>query len=385
MLTVGIPKEIKPFEKRVGLTPCGITQLRGHGVRVLVEHNAGIGSGYSDTDYQNAGAEIVPDAAVLYKAADLIQKIKEPLPPEFILMRAGQVVFSFLHLASPVACELVRALKKNRVTAIAYETVEKNGRLPLLGPMSEIAGALSALYAAILKTLPEVRKGLIPDSLSMLRLFENAAAGYPDLPKNLRGCRTVIFGGGVAGLTTAQTMLRLGGEVLMIEMNPDRRLWLKAHFAPEDTRFQCESPQTLPLEKIGTAEVLIGSVHQRGTRAAAVLSEKDFQIISRNIKKIIMDISIDQGGNFPGARPTSYHEPVYRDEYSNLRFAVPNIPSLAGRYASDALNDLTLPLTLAMAQDLAGALRELPELAGAVNLLGGEILLAAVREAHSRT
>ena len=379
--TVGIPKEIKPLEKRVGLAPEGVRKLSAAGIRVLVEAAAGAGSGFSDEDYRTAGAAIVSSPAEVYNAG-LIQKIKEPLPAEFEFLKPNQVIFSFLHLASPAACGLVKALRERRVTAIAYETLEKNGQLPLLGPMSEIAGSLSALFAAILCAAPPYASGAPFSGGALQALFEAAAADYPRLPTHLRGVSAVIFGGGVAGMKAAETLLELGGSVRLVEMNPVRRGWLNAHFAARGNAFVCVDPADLRGADLEPAQVLIGAVHQRGKRAALVLSQDQLKAASHTVKKVIMDISIDQGGNFPGSRPTSYCDPVYRDEDGNVRFCVPNIPALAGRFATLALNELSVPYTLALAQDLEKALRQYAELAGAVNVLQGEILLAAIREVH---
>jgi alanine dehydrogenase len=363
MLQVGVPKEIKSLEKRVGLVPFAVRALHGMGINVLVERQAGAGSGYSDVDYELAGARMVTSAADVYGEADLIQKVKEPLQPEYSLLRPGQILFGFLHLATPENQNLVEALLRAGVTAIGYETLEKDGKLPLLAPMSEIAGSLAGAYGAVLKSLAV--SPAVLDSEIILRALEDASARYPEFKGLPSAGRTVIFGGGVAGFKALEATLRLKGQAAVIEKDPQRRLFLKSHtpavFSPEDD-FR---------EVLEQADVLVGAVHARGARAFQVMDEKTLETVSLGKKKIILDIAIDQGGNFPYSRSSPYHAPVYFDRWGNLRFCVPNMPSLCGRGASEALSNVTLPYTMALALDPKQAFQQYPELAGAINIEKG--------------
>lgn len=371
MLRVGIPKEIKPLEKRVGLAPSAARLLTQQGIEVLVEMNAGAESGYADQDYERAGAKIVRSAAEVYAQSGLIQKVKEPLAPEFEFFRKGLMIFGFMHLAAPENAPLISALVRSEVTAIGYETLEQNGRFPLLAPMSEIAGGLAAAYAAILKGKNPVDSGLTDE-------LEKTAALYPSFKEIPSPGEVVIFGGGVAGTQALKTVLRLRGSAGVIEKDIQRRKALK-----EFTE-KIYSPNEDLTETLENAEVLIGSVHSRGERAVQVLSPDQLAQISRKKKKIIFDIAIDQGGNFPESRPTSYLKPVYRDSWGNVRFCVPNIPSLCGRGASEALSRVALPYTEKLAKDEKKAFRENPELAAAVNIEKGIIKIPAVTENYRK-
>lgn len=382
VMAMGVPKEIKTLEKRVGLTPQGVRSLQERGHCVLVQKGAGEGSGFSDEDYRQAGAEVVPDAKELYQRAGLILKIKEPLPPEFVYFRPGLVLFSFLHLAAPAACDLVRALKEQQVTALAFETLTKNGARPLLTPMSEIAGALAGLYALSFLKKDLLRARSLPGA-QLKAGMEEIAAAYPELPEDLYAAKVVVFGGGIAGYSAARAVLKAGSEVVVLETNPRRVAELNALFPEAKGRFQAISPENLPDLTLEKADVLIGAVHQTGRRAVQVLNKTLLASVCRDHPKMIMDISIDQGGNFPEAVPTSYEDPLYRDSLGNLRFCVPNIPSLAGRYASQTLTELILPYAASLAESgLEGSLKAFPEMESAVNTQEGRILLDPVREAH---
>lgn len=378
MLTVGIPKEIKALEKRVGLTPSAVRQLTDKKVTVYVERSAGEGSGFSDDDYKKAGAEILPDAAAVYGKADLIQKVKEPLEQEFRLIRKNQILFCYLHLASPENCALVETLVRSGATAVGYETVELGGRFPLLAPMSEIAGALAATYGAILKT-EDYTASNPPKPSDVYGLLEKAAAKYPEVnPQNSIG-RVLIFGGGVAGFKALETALKMKYEqIVVIEKNLHRQEFLKRFtkivLSPED-----------PLKNVlEAADVIIGSVHSRGARAVQVFDEKLLKEISKKKKKVIIDIAIDQGGNFPQSGPTTYKDPIYFDLHGNLRFGVANMPSLCGRGASEALSAVTVPYTVFLAQDPVQAFSTYPELASGINVKDKKILLETIRQAHHR-
>lgn len=367
MLTLGIPKEIKPLEKRVGLTPESAAEIVGMGSKVLVQSGAGELSAFTDEEYKNAGADIVETAQEVYSYADVIQKVKEPLEPEFALLKNGQILFSYLHLASQENCPLIKILKDKKITAIAYETLESNGRLPLLAPMSEIAGSLSVAYAAFFAHMENVT--------DLTAELEMIAEKYPSWPKLLPPGKVVIWGGGVAGQSALATALKLGAQVSVVEKDPARHSSLKKLGA--DVFFPQESDPRV----LADADVFVGSVHVRGTRALQVLTPEQLKQASAGKKKIIMDISIDQGGNFPESRATTYARPIYKDSFGNLRFCVANIPSLCGRGATQALSREVLPWTekILVSRD---AWTHSEELRNAVNIHDGKVMLPAIAEAH---
>ncbi len=375
MRVIGIPKEIKSLERRVGLVPSAVAKLKSLGLKILVERNAGEGSGFSNDDYQKAGAEIITSPPLLYRNAQLIQKVKEPLPQEFELLQKHQILFCYLHLASPENCKLVKTLCEKGVSAIGFETLEVGGRFPLLAPMSEIAGSLAAAYGAALR-----EEGLLKvpafDAAQVLQVLEKTASQYPDFNLACPGVRYVIWGGGVAGLKAMEIALKLRAEVAMIEKNSERREFLK-RFIP-----QVYSPDKLPQQVLEEADILIGCVHARGARAARVLDDGQLKQISLRKTKILIDVSIDQGGNFPGSKATTYQNAAYHDQYHNLRFAVANMPSLCGRGASESLCQETLPYTQVLAVDALGAFLKYPELKNAINIENGEIKIEEIRAAH---
>ncbi len=384
MLTVGIPKEIKSKEKRVGMTPAGVRELCKAGLKVMVETGAGLESGFLDKDYSAAGAEIVPAAKTLYANAGLIQKVKEPLPAEYDLFHQDQILFGFLHLASPEHCGLVKALLKTGVTAIGYETVDVNGRMPLLAPMSRIAGALAAAFAGLIQKHKAslIKDGKIQYSAQFFKEMETIAATYPEPPAGVTLGETVIFGGGAAGQNAAEFALQMKSKVVLVEKEAGRRDLIKTEKIKYSGRLSVIGTEEVNDKILESADVLIGCVHRAGERAEKVVNEKTLQKISREKAKIIMDVSIDQGGNFPLAHSTSYQDPLYLDTFGNVRFAVANIPSLCGHGASVALAEATLPYTMALAIDFKKSQTDFPELRRAVNLQAGKIIHPAVKQAH---
>lgn len=373
MLTVGIPKEIKAREKRVGLTPEAVRLLANQGILVLVEKNAGFSCGFSDGDYFTAGANIVSSPAEIYRKAQIIQKVKEPVPSEFQYFRPEHIFFSYLHLAAPNNRPLLEALLKSKATGIAYETVATPKGMPLLAPMSEIAGALSASYAAYFKHLgPELIRGNsihYPDSFQ--KEMERIANHYPQVMLDYSPGKVVIWGGGVAGQKAAEFALKMKGSVTLIEKMPERREFLKE-------KWEVLSPEEVSDLSLAEADIFIGCVHQAGARAAQVILPEQLKKASSVKKKIMMDIAIDQGGNFPEARPTDYDKPLYADSYGNIRFAVSNIPSLCGRGASEAISRIAGPYSMALAKNFEEALKVYPELNLAINVRAGKIVHPAL-------
>ncbi len=381
MLSVGIPKEIKSREKRVALVPDQVLLLRQAGITVFVESDAGLASGFENGQYERAGAKILPSLASVYAQADMIQKVKEPLDEELGLLRPGQFLFCFLHLASPENCRLVKVLCEKKITALAYETLEKDGRTPILAPMSEIAGGLSASFAAFFARSIIFRDGKVEYPTGFQANLETIANLYPSAPDFLTIGRVLIYGGGVAGRKAADFSLKMGGSVTLVEKN--RQIWerLNAEFSGKGP-FAIVSPEEDLSSILAQSEVVIGAVHVPGKRAFQMMTREQLQRASTVTKKVIMDISIDQGGNFPDSHPTSYNDPVYADSFGNIRFAVPNIPSLSGYGASLAISAKSIHYTLAMASSFCEALTRYPELQKAVNVRDGVVVNEAVREAH---
>lgn len=382
MLAVGVPREIKPGEKRVGLTPFGARRLKEAGVRVLVEKGAGRGSDFPDSAYEEAGAQIVPRTAELYKQAGLIKKVKEPFPPEREFLRPDLILFSFLHLASPENRELLQALLQKKVTAIGLETVEKEGRTILLEPMSEIAGTLAAYFAGFFRQQVRVKGRKVVYPARLAEKLEQLASFYPGIPERLGPGKAAVFGGGTVGKKAAEVLLKMGGEVDLIEKRKERREFLRTEFKPFGSVFRIWGLEDPFQERLRAAEVWIGSVHVAGEKAPQVLSEEALGELSRAQPKLILDIAADQGGNFPQTHSTTYEDPLYLDSFGNLRFGVTNTPSLCGRRASEALEKAALPYLQALARDWKKALREFPELRSGLCVGEGKVRHQAVARAH---
>ncbi len=382
MLPVGIPREIKTGEKRVGLTPAGVKKLSEVGIPVRVESLAGAASGYLDKDYEKSGAEIISSAQEVYDQSELIQKVKEPQRLEWDFFHRNLILCSYLHLASPDNRDLLEALMNHSVTAIGFETVFKDGRTILLQPMSEIAGTLAAYDGAFIRQHVCVVDGKISYPKLFLEKLEALAAGYPSTPKNLSPVKAVVFGGGVAGKKAAGALLEIGSEVDLIEIKDVRRFSLQAKFEKYGKRVRVWGTQEDFKEKLKAADVWIGCVHIPGERAPWVVSLDEMKKFTMNKPKVIMDVAVDQGGNFPESCPTSYDHPLYLDSCNNLRFGVTNIPSLCGRGASQALEDATLPYLLALAKEGKQALAQLAELRGGVQVFMGKLVNQAVAKAH---
>lgn len=384
MLIVGIPKETKSHEKRVGLTPNGVRYLKKAGIRVLVEKDAGRESDFSDQDYKDSGADVLKQATSLYQQSGLIQKVKEPLRPEWKFFKPELVIFSFLHLASPESRELTDVLMKRKVTAFGFETVVKDGRAIFLEPMSEIAGTLAACFAGFIKQYVQVSEGKIGYPLRFLEKLEMLAAQYPASPESLYPGKAFIFGGGVVGRKAAEAILKMGGEVDLVEKNQAKRLTLKTEFGSFKRRFRVHLPEDDLKQALRDSDIWVGAVHILGQRAPEMMSYNELDELSRANakKKLIMDVAVDQGGNFPGTHTTTYEDPLYLDSFGNLRFGVANIPSLCGRGASEAIEKVTLPYLLSLAKDWRKAIEEFPELKSGLQVVGGRLVNEAIARSH---
>lgn len=381
MPVIGVPKETKFLEKRVGLTPRGVRTLTSSGFKVVVEQNAGVDSGFLDLDYRTAGARICADLKELYKTAELIVKVKEPQSIEYPLLTEKHTLFCFLHLASHEACECVQALLNSGATAIAYETLAIDGVLPLLKPMSEIAGGLSFSYGQFLwenKIINEEKNEKLT-----IDLFKIAMA-YPSLPTVLEKPISVcLWGGGIAGESVLKMAAQAKGQVkvILVEAREERREQLRSAYSNQ-LDLKCLAIESLTEEMLVQSDLWIGCVHQRGHRAIQVVSEELLSVASKNRKKVIIDIAIDQGGNFPGSKTTFYNDPIFFDEYGNLRFCVANMPSFCGRYASEALEKAALPFVEFLAWGVDSALERNEVLRNAVNVKNHKIMIEEIRQVH---
>lgn len=372
--SVGVPKEQKPGEQRVSLTPKGTKYLSERGIDVYIEKNAGLLSGFSNLEYEKAGSILVSDAKTLWNKAQLVKKVKEPVEKEFSFFTPQHIIFSYLHLASPSAKPLILALKKSKATAIAYETVQKGKEMPLLSPMSEVAGALAAYYGAIFQNHIKIEdaqiKGIPEVRVAMVR----AASYYPAVPDIKYRGKVLILGGGHVGKNAAEMIAQMGGEVWVSEVSVERRRQLNS----EMVSVNVINPSNLEQyhKCLSEADIIIGAVHTIGKRAPLVIDQDLLKKISHQKTKIILDISIDQGGNIAESEPRDYERPLYLDSFGNLRFSVTNIPSFCGRGASEALEVASLEYTNQLARGLNRALQIFPELKSGVNVLKGEMVIS---------
>jgi alanine dehydrogenase len=356
-MTIGVPKEVKTQEHRVALLPSGVYQLTKHGHEVLVECCAGADSGYPDHDYAKAGATLVDDHAAAFEA-DLIVKVKEPIKSEYPLLRSGQTLFTYLHLAANR--ELTDVLLKSGATAIAYETVTRNHRLPLLEPMSEIAGRMSVIVGGHFLAKPHGGKGVL-------------LGGVPGV---LPG-RVVVLGGGTSGVNAARMATGLGADVTILEVDVERMRFLDITMSATHTLYSSEAHLQ---ELMPNVDLLIGAVLVPGARAPRLIS----RAMLRSMKpgSVFVDIAIDQGGCAETSRPTTHDDPTYVEE-GVLHYCVANMPGAYARTATQALTNVTYPYIEALAEHgLDAACSKFDGLAAGVNVIAGQLTCDAVAKAH---
>ena len=358
-MIVGVPREIKPGEKRVALTPAGIHQLIDHGHEVLVETCAGDGSGLDDGEYRAAGAEVVDSPVDVYGRADMVMKVKEPLEVEWPLLRKGQVLFTYLHLAS--SRELTDAVLASGVTGVAYETIERpDGELPLLTPMSEIAGKLAMQEAAPALNVHRGGRGIL-------------VGGVPGVPP----AEVVVLGCGTVGVNAAKVAMGLGAQVTILDINHDRLRHLD-----DIMHGRCITVFSDPVtvaRAVRYADVLIGAVLIPGARAPKLVTEA--MVKTMRPGSVIVDVAIDQGGCIETSVVTS-HEAPYERRHGVLHWGVPNMPAAVPRTATHALANVTTPYALRIADlGVDGAAEAFPEMALGINVRDGEIVHAGVRAA----
>ena len=355
-MEIGIPKETKDQEFRVGLTPNSARVLAAQKHSVFVETNAGVGSGFSDRDYVQAGAKIVSTAAEAW-SKELIIKVKEPLPSEYDYIAKEQILFTYLHLAADRP--LTERLLDSGVTAIAYETVElDDGRLPLLTPMSIIAGRLSVQFGARYLEKQQGGRGVL-------------LGGLP----GVRPGRVVIIGGGVVGTEAAKIAVGMGAKVQIIDIDLDRLSYLEDLFGSRVELLYSSAPQIE--EVVPDADLLIGAVLVVGKKAP-ILVNLDLVRKMRD-GSVIVDVAVDQGGCVETLRTTSHTQPTYIEE-GVVHFGVPNMPGAVPETASQALNNSTLPYSLQLANYGLAALEQNPVLARGLNVKNGQIIHPAVQE-----
>ena len=358
-MRIGVAKEIKTDEYRVALTPAGALELVGRGHEVLVEASAGVGSAFEDQAYEAVGARIV-DLDEVWERSELLLKVKEPIEPEYPRLHDGLVLFTYLHLAADD--RLTRALVESGITAVAYETVETDDRrLPLLAPMSEVAGRLSAQAGAYFLEKPLGGRGL---------LLGGVAGVAPG--------RVVVIGGGIVGYNAAVIALGLGGQVTILERSIDRMRHLEEILSGRVTLLMSS---TLQIESsVAEADVVIGAVLIPGALAPKLLTRD----MIRGMKQgaVVCDVAIDQGGIAETSRPTTHSDPVYSVD-GVTHYCVANMPGAVPVTSTKALTNATLPYVEAIAQHgLAEAVARDPSLARGVNVVDGRITYAAVAEAH---
>jgi alanine dehydrogenase len=357
-MIIGVPREIKEQENRVGLLPSASEQLKRRGHSVLVEKNAGIGSGYPDEDYIKAGAEIVDLAKDVFARADLIVKVKEPLKAEFPFLRKGQILFTYLHLAASKS--LTDALLKSGVTAVAYETIQVGNRLPLLEPMSEIAGRMSTVMGAYYLAKHVGGSGVL-------------LGGVPGV---LPG-RVVVLGGGTSGVNAARMATGLGAAVTILDVDLERLRFLDLTMANTRTLFSSEAHLH---ELMPTTDLLIGAVLVPGAKAPKLITRAMLRKMRPG--SVLVDIAIDQGGCAETARPTTHVDPVYVEE-GVTHYCVANMPAAYARTATQALTNITYRYVQLLADHgLEGACEKQPALRGGINTREGKLTIEAVAEAH---
>jgi alanine dehydrogenase len=357
-IVVGVPKEIKVYESRVGLVPVGVEELTRAGHHVLIQSGAGMGSGISDEQYAQYGAEIVASAEPVWRQADLIVKVKEPQPEEWPLLRPGQIVFTYFHFAADEP--LTRAIMASGITAIAYETIrDSRGTLPLLTPMSEVAGRMSIQEGAKFLERPFEGRGIL-------------LGGVPGvLPANV-----VILGGGVVGANAAKVAAGLGANVTILDVNLDRLRYLDDVMPRNVTTLYSDRHNIL--HSLSRADLLIGAVLIPGARAPHLVRREDLHRMQP--RAVVIDVAIDQGGCLETSRPTTHGQPTYLvDEV--LHYCVTNMPGAVGRTSTYALTNVTLPYVLQLTRKgFDSAVAASPALREGVNVHRGKVTNPAVAQ-----
>jgi alanine dehydrogenase len=358
-MIVGIPKEIKAEENRVAITPAGVSALVAHGHRVLIERRAGAGSRLSDAEYRAAGAQIVAGARQVWQQAEMILKVKEPLPSEYRYLRQGLIVFTYLHLAASEG--LTTTLRTKKVSAVGYETIQFNdGALPLLAPMSEVAGRLSIQVGSWCLQAPNGGSGILLGGAS-----------------GVRPAHVVILGAGIAGANACWIAAGVGAHVSIIDLNPAKLRYLHDILGGHVTTVM--SNRANIEEEVLAADLVIGSVLVAGAKAPHLVTRNMVRAMKPGAA--IVDISIDQGGCIETSRPTTLDDPIYQAD-GVVHYCVTNMPAIVPRTSTFALTNATLSYAMELAdKGLQRALRENVPLQRGVNVLDGHVTHAGVAEA----
>ncbi|NJC71822.1 alanine dehydrogenase [Planosporangium thailandense] len=362
-MKVGIPREIKNHEYRVAITPSGVNEFVRHGHEVVIESGAGQGSSITDEEYRAAGATILADADDVWGSAELVLKVKEPIAEEYHRMRSGQVLFTYLHLAASADC--TRALLDAGVTGIAYETVELSDRsLPLLAPMSEVAGRLAPQVGAYHLMRQGGGRGVLMGGVS-----------------GVYAAKVVVIGAGVSGMNAAAIALGMQAEVLLLDKNIAR---LRAADAIYQGHLQTVASNAYEIEKaVVDADLVIGAVLVPGAKAPTLISNDLVKAMKPG--SVLVDIAIDQGGCFEDSRPTTHADPVYQ-VHNSVFYCVANMPGAVPHTSTYALTNVTLPYAVELAnRGWRDALRADPALALGLNTHAGQVTYGPVAEAHGMT
>jgi alanine dehydrogenase len=353
---VGIPREIKRDEYRVAILPVGVEELVRAGHRVLVEQGAGLGSGLADHLYVESGAQLVASPEDLFADADMVLKVKEPLPREWPLLRPGQVVFTYFHFAADR--QLTEAVLASGATAVAYETLrDAQGRLPLLTPMSEVAGRMSIQEGAKYLERPQMGRGIL-------------LGGVPGVAP----AHITILGGGIVGANAAKVAAGFGADIGLLDINMDRLRYLD-DVMPANVDVLFSDRHTIR-DQLARADLVIGAVLIPGAKAPRLIERADLARMKPG--SVIIDVAIDQGGCVETSHPTTHSEPTFLVD-DVLHYCVTNMPGAVGRTSTYALCNVTLPWALAIAaRGIERAAAELPPVASAINIMAGEVTNAAV-------
>jgi len=358
-MIVGVPKEIKVHESRVAITPEGVSEFVHAGHTVLIQDGAGVASAITNDDFKQAGANIVATADDVWQKADLVLKVKEPIEPEYLKMRKGQTLFTYLHLAASKVC--TDALVASGATAIAYETVEVNGTLPLLAPMSEVAGRLATQVGATALQKPHGGRGVL-------------LGGVPGVAPG----RVVVIGGGVAGLNSAVIALGMGADVTVFDRSISRLQYIDTVYGGR-IKTLVASKHAIERE-VKQADLVIGAVLVHGAKAPKLVSNA--LVAQMKSGSVLVDIAIDQGGCFEDSKATTHAEPTYT-VHNSVFYCVANMPGAVPVASTYALTNATLPYALSLANlGWEAACKKDPNLAKGLNVHEGKIYYSAVAEAH---
>jgi len=361
-MIIGVPKEIKNNEYRVAITPSGVREFVKNGHNVVIETNAGAGSAISDADYEKVGAQILSSADEVWDKAELVLKVKEPIAAEYSRMRPGQVLFTYLHLAASKEC--TDALIASGTTAIAYETVEVNGALPLLAPMSEVAGRMAAQVGAAALQKSAGGRGVL-------------LGGVP----GVRPGKVLVLGGGIAGLAAATIAHGMRADVTVVDINQKRLGEIDQNFNGTVKTLISNTHEIE--EQAMVADLVIGAVLVHGAKAPKLITNE----LVKKMKPgaVLVDIAIDQGGCFEDSKPTTHADPTYK-VHETLFYCVANMPGAVPFTSTYALSNATLPYALALAnKGWQAALASDPALAKGLNVHDGKVYYQAVAEAHGLT